>query len=116
MEKKYIKYKEALEIDQGGFVSKLLSKILPCANPEFEKLYEQVEKWYLEIDSKSRIVKREIGINAEDELIVIGPFESNRGLWTDSNIRINPDDFEGLSAYEFSKCWAEAESKLKSLV
>ncbi len=90
--------------------------MLPSANTKFEELYEQVEKWYFEIDSKSRIVKREIGLNAEDELIVIGSFESNRGLWTDSNIKINPDDFEGFTAYEFAKCWPEAESNLKSLV
>ncbi len=116
MEKRYVKYKDSLKFEKGGFVSKLLSKMLPCANTKSVKLYERVEKWFLEIDSKSHSVTREIGLSADGELIIIGPFQSSRGLWTDSNIRINPDDFESLTAYEFAKCWAEAESKLKSLV
>ncbi len=116
MEKRYVKYKDTLKFEKDGFVSKLLSQILPCENTESVKLYEQVEKWFLEIDSKSHSVTREIGISADGELIIIGPFESSRGLWTDSNISINPDDYESLTAYEFAKCWAEAESKLKSLV
>ena len=72
--------------------ARLLQKIIPAANPDLESLYPETSYWWVEIDDDGR-PKREIGFNAEDEPIVLGPLGRNFGFLVDS-----ADDLRGVGA------------------
>ena len=101
---KYIIFNETLETIKEGLFSKLLQKLLPSANPDFEKKYHNVVKWYLEIDESGKPT-REIGINAKGRTIVLGPYQGNRGLWPDSPVTLNPKDYDSLAKTDFETEW-----------
>jgi hypothetical protein len=101
--KRYIKYTEKLEFRCLGFVIRLLSRLLPKPDPDFDELYKQVYFWYLEIEPKLQMAIREIGFDESARPIVFGPFKSNRSLWIDAPIKFNADDFENTSQEEFEK-------------
>ncbi len=108
---RYIKYTDKLEFRVEGFISKFFSKILPKPDPDFDDLYEQVNSWYLEIEPKYGLANREIGFSENGNPIVFGPFKSNRGLWIDSPVKFNADDFENITKDEFERFWAEMETR-----
>jgi hypothetical protein len=114
IENRYIKYTEKLEFKPLGFVSKLISRLLPNPDPDFDDLYRQVHFWYLEIDPKFRMVSREIGFDENARPIVFGPFKSNRGLWIDAPVKFNADDFENTSQDEFEKHWNYLREKFNT--
>ena len=66
-------------------VTKLLKLVLSLANPDFEGVYSKVAKWWVEIDPAG-IPQRELGFDALGEPVVAGPFGSNMGIWTASQM------------------------------
>ena len=114
IEDRYIKYTEKLKFKPLGFISKLISRLLPKPYPDFDDLYKQVHFWYLEIDPKFRMVSREIGFDENARPIVFGPFKSNRGLWIDAPVKFNADDFENTSRDEFEKHWNYLREKFNT--
>jgi len=62
---------------------KLLKRVLPAANPDVEKLYEDVYLWWLEVNDDGE-PNREIGFNEMKEPIVLGPIGENYGFLTDT--------------------------------
>ena len=113
MTNRYIKYCEKLEFQPEGCISKFFSKILPKPKPDFDDLYESVHTWYLEIEPQYGLANREVGFNHEGHPIVFGPFGTNRGLWIDSPVKFNADDFDNISQEEFEQYWKELEKKFK---
>ena len=103
---KYIIFNETLETIKEGLFSKLLQKLLPSANPDFEKKYQNVVKWYLEIDDSGKPT-REIGIDTKEKTIVIGPYQGNRGLWPDSLVILEPKDYDSLAKTDFETEWTK---------
>lgn len=104
-----------LEIDIGLWPEeplsrwgRILQKVIPAANPDFEKFYPKTRKWWVEIDDEGRPL-REIGFNAENKPIVLGPFGRNYGFLVDSPI--NWKDSEGDSV-EAEKCFETAWQEL----
>ena len=81
-----------LEIDVGPWSDKpppwwcrILQKIIPAANPELETYYQKTRKWWLEVDDEGK-PQREIGFDAEENPIVLGPIGRNYGFLVDSSV------------------------------
>jgi hypothetical protein len=94
-------------------VVKILTTIIPKANPDFEDKLQDVKEWLIEIDEEAEIANREIGINNEGQTIMIMPFGDNHGYWTDNNLK--PTDFIELfqattiNRKEFTDRWDKFE-------
>ncbi len=68
---KYFKFKNGgkgnsiHESSIWNFTNRILSKLIPKANPDFEKKYKSVDTWYIEYDDQRNFTTREIGIDKE---------------------------------------------------
>ena len=65
-----------------ALVMKVLSRVLPLANPDFEDKYDQVTEWWLEIDDDG-LVRREIGLDSLGKPLVGAPIGDNEGIFTE---------------------------------
>jgi len=85
---------------------KLLRRILPAANPDFEyTLYPQARIWWIELDD-DRIPQREIGFNEEGEAIVLGPVGRNYGFAVDESAPWASTDGQSEEASQrFQETW-----------
>jgi hypothetical protein len=87
---------EYLELDDNSkeIPNNLLVGLLRMrypANPDFIEQYASVVRWYVEVETKSATVVREIGLNSQDEPIVLGPFGRNDGIWTGVSCSVGVD-------------------------
>lgn len=73
-------------------VVRILNKIIPKANPDFENKLQEVKIWLVECDTKTGIPEREIGLDNTGQVIVAMPFKNNYGYWTDNNLKL--EDFQ----------------------
>jgi|SRR5688572_13354773 hypothetical protein len=64
----------------------IFSKIVPEANPDFEKKIDEVKIWLIECDNNGGLPQREIGIDKDGQVIIKMPFKNNWGYWTDNNL------------------------------
>ena len=104
---RYIIVNETKATQTEGLISKIVKPVLsllPRANPDFERLYPNVVTWYLELNDNGKPT-REIGIDALAEIIVIGPWRNNRGLWTDSPVALDPEQYVSLARSDFERSW-----------
>jgi len=108
---KHIVYREDIDWGQDGLVAKILGRVLPKANPDFEHRYHKVQFWYLELDDIGRVL-REVGLDENSVPVVMGPWGDNHGLWTDSHTMLNSIEYEELAADEFEAGWRIAQSSL----
>jgi hypothetical protein len=108
MKTRYIQFEEPeSEIPKKGWLVRILTKILPPANPDFEDKIFEVRHWLLELDSETGIPVREIGLDKEGQVIVKMPFKKNYGYWTDSNISFDESAWQSnLSKETFEENWA----------
>lgn len=95
-------------------VIKVLTTILPKANPDFEDKIDDVDEWLVEINEETETPEREIGINHRGRTIMIMPFGKNYGYWTDNNLKLN-DFVEIFNAAriadkEFNDRWDKYEN------
>ena len=74
------------------FFTKLLSTVLPKANPDFDHKIAGVRYWLVELDFATGIPQREIGLDKNAQVLLKMPFEDNYGYWTDNNLILT--DFE----------------------
>ncbi len=89
----YIKF-PVLESDRKKvpeFISKRLVKEIsdqpaPISNPDFIVVFPKVAFWLIEFEDDSYYPNREIGLNESGIPIVIMPWKTNYGYWTDSNL------------------------------
>jgi hypothetical protein len=79
---------------------------IPRANPDNERLYPQVRKWYLELDD-SAVPVREIGVDADGRPLFGAPNGRNFGFWTDSSEPFEKEKLTPVSADEFERLWRE---------
>jgi len=93
--------------EKPGPIWRVLSLILPKANPDFEDLYREVGYWFLEVENEK--IVREIGFSKQGAPIVIGPYGRNFGMWTDSPILLDPleSGYEEIQEKDFEKYWLE---------
>ena len=86
----------------GGLVSNFLCKILPRTNPDYSSgIIDAVEYWYVEYDEEKGLTCREIGLNAEKQLIFKAPYKKNLGFWCDEDLSL--DDYSKFCYKHISK-------------
>jgi len=84
----------------------VLRRIVPAANPDFpDDLYERVATWHVEIDSLKGEPLREVGLDAEGRVVVIGPWRDNYGVIVDCNGIFDPSQYPHVSAEQFEHEW-----------
>ena len=90
----------------------LLMSIFPMTNPDFEKRYSDVVRWWLEIDKESSWPTREIGFDVENRVIVVGPLRRNYGFWTDNGPPVEWLAYSTIDSGEFEAEWSRASAHL----
>ena len=68
------------------FIERVLSLLVPKANPDFYSIYDKVVTWLIEYDDAKGYVNREIGLDENLQPILKGPYEKNLGFWIDSDM------------------------------
>ena len=120
---KYLKFKipseEGKESTKTSALEKilawLLEKFIPKANPDFDAKYDDVETWFIEYDEENDYTNREIGLDKDGHVIVLGPFQSNLGYWVDNDFSLqNYEDYFDVQYIDkavFEELWREIETK-----
>lgn len=90
-------------------VIKVLTTIIPKANPDFDKEIGNVDEWLIEFNKETGVPQREIGIDKDGKTIMIMPFRNNYGYWTDNNLRLAEfnEQFQTTvtTEFEFNTMW-----------
>jgi len=66
---------------------KILTFLIPESNPDFEGIFKDVRHWLLEFDDENSYPHREIGLDKDDNVIIIMPHKKNYGYWTDNDLK-----------------------------
>ncbi len=85
---------------------RLVKRVLPAANPDFDALIPQVRHWWLEVD-EAGVPQREIGFDSTGGVLFVAPVGDNGGFWTDSEKRFLVSDNELVTAEAFENIWRE---------
>ncbi|WP_158546113.1 hypothetical protein [Adhaeribacter pallidiroseus] len=89
---------------------KVLTTILPKANPDFEELIEKVAFWKIEFIKEESAVYREIKFNRNGKAIVAMPLDENYCYFTDNSLLLlDYQKFKStlIEAKEFEQDWWE---------
>lgn len=89
---------------------RLLRAIIPAANPDFERSYGSVCKWWIEIDSAGA-PQRELGFDAQGEVIAAAPIGRNFGFFTDSNAVFAAAEHPLVEPALFESAWSAFQSR-----
>jgi hypothetical protein len=101
--------KDATDQSTPWFIT-LLKLLLPRANPDFDRKYDQVVEWWIEVDELGE-PRREIGFDRNGEPVVIGPIGRNSGVVTDSGAVFTEDEFgKSVDRWEFERLWTRLAS------
>ena len=87
---------------------KILDWVVPKANPALEDNIDKVFVWYVEYDTADNYTNREIGMDAEENVVFKAPYEDNLGYWVDNDLTLeNYRSFNpvSVSAKEFETLW-----------
>lgn len=72
--------------EKKNFLERVLSFVIPRANPDFENKIQKVSNWLLEFDDERSTPNREVGLDYANEVILKMPYKKNYGYWTDNNL------------------------------
>jgi hypothetical protein len=104
----YFKFKEPVKVEKSAgdnyfyfVLDKILASFVPKSNPDFGTKYDSVSLWYIEYDNQNDYTNREIGLNENDEIIIIGPYNDNLGFWTDEDLTLQ--DYQKFNPANISK-------------
>jgi hypothetical protein len=96
--------------EKPGWFVRLLQRVIPAINPDFEHLYDQVVMWHVEIDSATGEPLREVGLDARQRVIAIGPWRDNYGYMVDCGGTFVPAEHAQISAGQFEQEWQSFDS------
>ncbi|UOP04094.1 hypothetical protein [Conchiformibius kuhniae] len=88
---------------------RLLLRLLPCANPDFEPQIHLVCTWLLAFEAADQAPVREIGLDAAGRVIIKTPDARNYGYWTDNHLTYQ--DFQKHFPHQIIDC-AEFQAHL----
>ena len=122
MSNQYIRFKcpqsgKAFTPDNIGkkLVQTGLSTIIPLANPYFDNKMDVVVFWLIEFENDSYYPNREIGLDINENPIMIMPWGKNYGYWTDNNLVMKDfrSHFEVIDIPKsiFEKYWTQFETE-----
>lgn len=110
-EKIYIKFnalkgespvqQKGLKYVLGNIAFKILSTVIPKANPDFDHLIDKVEYWKIEYHPQENFTCREIGFDRHQNPIIGMPYKNNYGYWTDNNLTL--DSYQEFSPTTIKK-------------
>jgi hypothetical protein len=63
-----------------GSLLEVIARGRRWASPDFEERYEAIERWYCELSSPDGVVSREVGVDANGKLVLLGPIGRNAGM------------------------------------
>lgn len=93
--------------------SRIITFILPKANPDFDNRIGDVLIWMLEFENEKGFPNREVGIDSNNKVIVKMPFKKNYGYWTDNSLEyedfVNLFEIQTINESEFLKKWNELQ-------
>jgi hypothetical protein len=93
--------------------SKILTKLIPKANPDFDEQIQNVKEWILEVDDEDGMPMREVGLDDKGNAIMIMPWKENYGFWSDSLFSVDNLATSYAITFsnkaEFDKLWEEFE-------
>ena len=99
------------------FMTWVLGKVIPVANPDFDLLLHKVSTWKIEFNIEKKHTNREIGFNEKGRIITAMPMGKNHGYWCDNQLQI--EDYKKFNAIhidkeEFEKDWKEFQYIFKT--
>ena len=96
-------------------LTKVLTTIIPKANPDFDDKIRDVRQWILEVDDEEGTPEREIGLDENGKVVMIMPWKNNYGFWTDSPVQIDDlaktHEMNFVDKEEFERLWTAFEIK-----
>jgi hypothetical protein len=96
-----------------NLASKILTKLIPKANPDFDEQIQNVKEWILEVDDEDGMPMREVGLDDKGNAIMIMPWKENYGFWSDSLFSVDNLATSYAITFsnkaEFDKLWEEFE-------
>ena len=99
-------------------LTKILTVIIPKANPDFDHKIGEVKEWILEVDDEDGTPIREIGLDDRGFVTMIMPWKDNYGFWTDSPVEIDrlakSREMVFSDKEEFERLWKEFEARTMS--
>lgn len=94
-------------------LTKILSGIIPKANPDFDGKISNVKQWILEVDEEEGTPEREIGLDDNGKVMMMMPWKDNYGFWTDNSVQIDElaktREMNFVDKEEFDRLWTEFE-------
>src|SRR5687767_6283162 len=90
---------------EPGWLVRLLQRVLPAANPDFERFYDRVAMWHVEIDATTGDPLREIGLDAQQKVLAVGPWRENQGFIVDCGGTFIAAEYQQISAEQFEHEW-----------
>ena len=88
-----------------GWLIRILQRVLPAANPDFERFYHDVVVWHVEIGAATGEPLREVGLDAQERVLAIGPWGENVGFIVDCGGTFDPAEYQQISAEQFEDEW-----------
>lgn len=99
---------------EKGIIARMLLRVMPRANPDFDTVYEKVTTWWLEIDNNN-VVQREIAFDSSGMPVAAAPLGENFGVFTDLDsapdglgTEVEPSIFEN-TWLQFERKWLIAK-------
>ena len=91
-------------------ILKLLTFWIPRSNRDYEEKLDHIKYWLIEIESDTGIAQREIGFDAWNRAILFAPTDRNMGLWADSNMIFNTEQFPNIENELFNDIFEAMEA------
>ena len=90
---------------QPSWLVGLLQRILPAANPDLERFYDQIVMWHVEIEATTGEPSREVGLDAQQRVLAIGPWRENHGFIVDCGGTFVAAEYHQISEEQFEREW-----------
>ncbi len=98
---RYIKVlsKELISEIKPCFILRFFNILMPESTNQDKECY-----WYLELNDNGT-VNREISFSNKHKIVSKAPLNRDRGLWADSNVTLNYNEYEQIDQKEFLYYW-----------
>jgi len=88
----------------------MIAKLIGDANPDLSEHHDKICTWYIEYDDvEYKLVVREIGVDANGNVLFFAPSKRNFGYWCDLDVDIEfykqHFDLEEITKEEFESLW-----------
>ena len=93
-----------------AWAERVLKRLLPSANPDYEGRLTRVRLWWVELD-EAGVPQRELGLDAHGAPVVGAPVGENLGFWLDEAMVFDEANSTALTPDEFEMAWQRFTSR-----